>query len=827
MRHARALKYIFVIASITAIVFPLATIYYVFPAFGEIALSSAREESVRIAEHLASMVVTEDGRLRDPHELEPFVLKAQRDFHIEKIKVFSPEGEVVYSTNPADAGKTNTRDYFRDVVARGNIFSKMVRRDSPTLEDRIVRADVMETYVPITEGGSVLGAFEIYYDVTKSLERMNALVFRSSLILFGLVLGFFVSSGLLFLRAEKSPGGQEETGTHRHMGSPLPFLLLIAFSIFVAEAMVMLFVHVLPPLSPLELAALDATLLVMLVSPTLYFFLVRPFLEHIRVRREAEEELRRHKGHLEELVEQRTADLSRSHARLETEITEHTKAQQALRESEQRYRSLFENATDLIQIVAPDGRLMYVNRAWRETLGYTDADIKGLGIGDLVVAEHREECAKLFECVRDTGAAEHVETALLGKDGRTVLLEGSCTCHYKDGEAVFIQSIFRDVTERKKLEDQLRHAQKMEALGTLTGGVAHEFNNIMTAVLGFSEFLQEELGADSPLRVYADYIQSSALRAARLTEGLLAYSRRQLTHKEPVDVNELILLVRGFLSRIVPENVHVRTEASAQDLVVTADRGQIEQVLINLCTNALDAMPRGGTLGIRADRVAIEKETFKHPSRIQPGEYIRLAVSDTGQGMSKDTLVKIFEPFFTTREVGKGTGLGLSMVYGIVKKHGGYVTVESKPEAGSTFEVYLPLGGRATRTDSPALPAEGKETVLVAEDDRSVRHLISQVLERYGYRPLTAADGQEALRTFKEHERDVDLLILDIAMPKKRGDQAFEEIRRMRPDIKVIFITGYAAPDVHAEEILDNGYPVLQKPISPKDLLATVSGVLR
>jgi signal transduction histidine kinase len=399
-----------------------------------------------------------------------------------------------------------------------------------------------------------------------------------------------------------------------------------------------------------------------------------------------------------------------------------------------------------------------------------------------------------------------------------------------DGEQNVIGSIHiaRDITERKKLEEQLLHSQKMEALGTLTGGIAHEFNNIMTAILGFAEFLQDGLEEDGRMRTYADVIMTSAERAARLTEGLLAYSRKQILLRERVDVNEIVRTVEILLSSIVPENVDMKTRLAEKELTVHADRARMEQVLMNLATNALDAMPDGGSLTMEAERVSFSRETVKGQSRIAPGEYACVSVADSGEGIDDETQEKMFEPFFTTKEVGKGTGLGLAMVYGTMRRHSGHVTVESEPGRGTVFKVYLPLS-RAERVQeeaaAPGAPERGTETVLLAEDDAAVRMLVKETLEKSGYRVIEAVDGEDAVLKFRDNGDGVDLLLFDMVMPGKTGKEAWEEIERTHPEVRVAFISGYV-DDIRTSELLEKGHALIPKPVKPKELLSRVREVL-
>jgi signal transduction histidine kinase/CheY-like chemotaxis protein len=399
----------------------------------------------------------------------------------------------------------------------------------------------------------------------------------------------------------------------------------------------------------------------------------------------------------------------------------------------------------------------------------------------------------------------------------------------EQGEIVAYRGIMKDITERKKLEEQLLQAQKMEAIGQLAGGVAHDFNNILTAIIGFANLLKTETSEDDILRSYVTPILNSAERAANLTQALLAFSRRQIISPKTVNLNEIIQGLERLLSRVIGEDIELSTVLTDKDLIVMADSSQIEQVLMNLATNSRDAMPDGGKLTISTKLVEFDNEFIKAHGFGRPGAYALVSVEDTGQGMDEKTRERIFEPFFTTKDVGKGTGLGLSMVYGIIKQHDGYINVSSKHNIGTIFNIYLPLiksDVEETKLEDLLVLKGGTETVLVAEDDESVRKLIREVLLGYGYKVIEAGDGEEAVSRFKENKDNIQLLILDVIMPKKNGKEAYDEIKEIKPDIKTIFTSGYNVDIIHKKGILDEGLDFILKPILPDELLRKMREVL-
>jgi len=378
--------------------------------------------------------------------------------------------------------------------------------------------------------------------------------------------------------------------------------------------------------------------------------------------------------------------------------------------------------------------------------------------------------------------------------------------------------------------EELRHAQKMEAIGTLAGGVAHDFNNILTAIIGFGTLLQRSLKDDNPYRIYVDQILSAADRATNLVKRLLIFGRKQVIAPQPTDLNDIVKGIEKLLHRLVSEDITFVTSLCREPLVCHVDTGQLDQILMNLVTNARDAMPDGGTLTVATGSDFLEEEFFGTMGKGKAGYYAILSVTDTGIGMDEETRERIFDPFFTTKEVGKGTGLGLSMVYGIVTQHEGFVTVDSEPGRGTAVRIYLPI----VAAKAAALPPENKpstqgnhETILIAEDDRDVRKLSKLVLERNGYTVIEAGDGAEAVRRFMENRERIDLVLLDVVMPKKNGQSVYEEILKVRPGMKALFISGYTQDIINRKGVVDEGINFIAKPVKPEELLAKIREVLQ
>ncbi len=394
-----------------------------------------------------------------------------------------------------------------------------------------------------------------------------------------------------------------------------------------------------------------------------------------------------------------------------------------------------------------------------------------------------------------------------------------------EGAPIRMLGVNFDITDHRNLENQLRQAQKMESIGTLAGGIAHDFNNILTAIIGYGNIALMQMAKDDPQRLNIEHMLEAGGRAAHLTKDLLLFSRKQISERKPVDLNDIVRKVEKFLVRVIGEDVECRTALSDQAMPVLGDAHQLEQVLMNLATNARDAMSGGGTFIVTTEQVRFNEAFVSVHGFGKPGSYVLATISDTGTGMDAATREHIFEPFFTTKEVGKGTGLGLAVVYGIIKQHEGFINVYSEPGHGTTFKIYLPLISKGEETEKQPeeeRPAGGTEAILLAEDDASVRNLTRTLLEDFGYTVILANDGQDAVNKFREHKDRIRLLLFDIIMPKKTGKEAYDEISVIQPDIKILFQSGYAPDMIRQKVLIDDKLPVVFKPVSPMKLLRLV-----
>jgi PAS domain S-box-containing protein len=470
------------------------------------------------------------------------------------------------------------------------------------------------------------------------------------------------------------------------------------------------------------------------------------------------------------------------------------------------------------------------NKGAERLYGYQSGEVMGKHIS-IVYPDDQYEIMqrRILKPLLERGSYE-IELRNTKKSKEEFYVHLSLSLRYDSaGEVIGIIGCHNDITEHKRLEEQLRHSQKMEAIGQLAGGIAHDFNNILTAIIGYGNLLQLRLGENHQLRAYVEQILTSSERAANLTQSLLAFGRKQVIDPRQIELNQIVRSVERLLSRLISEDIEVKIELADGDLTVLADVAQIEQVLMNLSTNARDAMPEGGKLTIRTGILELDNKFIKAHGYGKPGRYAVISVEDTGMGMSEKTRDRVFEPFFTTKEVGKGTGLGLSIVYGIVKQHNGYVNVKSAPGKGSTFTIYLPtvkvLSKQASEVPFQPLVG-GSETILIAEDDSEVRKLTKNLLEEFGYSIIEAKDGEDAIVKFMKNKRRVDLIILDVVMPKKNGKEVYEEIKKNVPYVKALFTSGYTADVIHKKGVLDEKLNFISKPVSPKELLKKVREII-
>jgi len=515
------------------------------------------------------------------------------------------------------------------------------------------------------------------------------------------------------------------------------------------------------------------------------------------------EQLETYSTHLEELVQERTKDLSMS---------------------EQRFRALFDNANDGVVVLDKNGIIINMNNKFCELHGFNKELLIGTHFRFLEVEDHKDEKEERLRRILN-GEPLVFETEHYKRDGSRILLEVSSKGINIGGD-LYVQSFHRDITEKKAIQEQLIHSQKMESIGQLAGGIAHNFNNLLTAMLGNAELLKEYSDMDDESKQRVNNIESSARKAGILVSKLLSFARREKSDVLPLNLNDVANDSAKLFEGVLDKRIGLKTNLSDNIPTVEGDPSQLEQVIMNLMVNARDAMPDGGLIIIKTSLVEIERDRFNMPSYIMPGKYVLLTISDTGSGIPKEIINGIFEPFFTTKEKGKGTGLGLAMVYGVIKNHKGYITVRSEVGKGSTFDVYLPVSGKAAYKAAPQklFSVSGHENILLVDDEEEVLNFIRDILETHGYKVLPAKNPLAAIDIFKKLGSEIHLVISDIVMPLMDGKELIKTLRTIKPDIRIIAVSGFSDEAVNKDILKIDDF--LKKPFEINQLLSKVRHVL-
>ena len=504
-------------------------------------------------------------------------------------------------------------------------------------------------------------------------------------------------------------------------------------------------------------------------------------------------------------------------------------------EKEERYRLLVENICEAIFTMDTAGYLTYISPPAERISKYKIEELVGRHFSciiypdDLPIVEG--SIKKLYN-----GISETVEFRFIDKDNKLLHFRISGNLIIQNGQPIAVTGLVTDITEKKKMEAKLLQSQKMESVGRLAGAIAHDFNNFITVIMGYCRMLAADIPGDQPAGGYINGIQTAAERAASLTERLLAFSRRQPTEPRVLNINEQVVSLENILQSLIGENITLETSLAAGIQSVKIDPVQLEQVIMNLVVNAIDAMPKKGTLRIETSNVELDEEYCRHYTDIIPGNYVMILVADTGCGMTEETKEFLFEPFFTTKEPGEGTGLGLATVYGIVKQNKGHIWFESELEKGTTFKIYFPVT-TAAKEDTAVDPAPAavmpdmaggqKETLLVVEDEADLRDVIINILQGYGYRTYDAGTGEEALELCSQLKGEkIDMLLTDVVMPGMNGKELADEMLNLFPDVKILFISGYTGKRIVTHDILSRGLSFLAKPFSPMELLQKIRLIL-
>ena len=517
------------------------------------------------------------------------------------------------------------------------------------------------------------------------------------------------------------------------------------------------------------------------------------------------------------------------------DITARKQAEEAVREKEENLRVTLQSIGDAVIATDTQGAITQMNPVAETLTGWPLDEARGKPLTDvfhIIHAQTREFAAnpvvKVLATGEIVGLANH--TALIARDGTEYqIADSGAPIRNAAGKTIGVVLVFRDVTEEYAIQEQLRQSQKMDAVGQLAGGIAHDFNNLLQAILGYGEMALGETKENTSIREFVEQMIKAGTHAKTLTSQLLAFSRRQVLEMEALNLNEIISELMKILRRLLGEHIALDILGGHDLGIIRADRGQLGQILTNLCVNARDAMPEGGTITIETENIRIDEDYCKIHAWATPGRFVLLSVTDTGCGMNEKTLAHAFDPFFSTKEVGKGTGLGLSTVYGLIKQHSGTINAYSEIDKGTTFKIYLPIIERAAaavgdKIEGPVPP--GTETILLAEDDEMVRDVCKSILKQAGYTVLTAYDGEEALRVFEEHEAEIDMVILDVVMPNLGGKQVYAQIHEKFPHMRFLFASGYSLNAIHTNFVLHKGLSLIQKPYQRSQLLRKVREVL-
>ncbi|MEW6381580.1 MAG: response regulator [bacterium] len=494
---------------------------------------------------------------------------------------------------------------------------------------------------------------------------------------------------------------------------------------------------------------------------------------------------------------------------------------------EGKYYHLYQNATDGLFTVDHDGFLHDANKTCELITGYSSEELEKTHYSDLLSAKEKRFIGHYFRMIINEHMIPRsdIQVEIVTKDGQTKIVELYIknACSHKG----LIQASIRDITDKKKLEDQLINAQRMECIGKLVNEVAHKFNDVLTGILGSASYLRASLNGDEEYYKHVETIEKSASVGADLVSQLMAFGNRQESHSQIIDINEVIREAIGLMrNNHLSNRIEVVTRLQEGSLPVRIDKGQIMQAVMNICHNATDAMPQGGKLAIITESLDLSEDFCLKHIGLREGKYTHIRISDTGHGIEEKLLPYIFDPFFTTKDVGKGTGLGLSVAFGIVKAHQGTILVESQPGAGTSFDIYLPaISSSAAKADGCQV-SEGQGTVMIVEDEDLVRKMTSNILLRSGYTVLCAADGEEALEVYKKNDNSIDLVILDMIMPKKDGLETFRELKSINRNVRVVISTGYLPNRISSEFLKGGAVGFIQKPYTAMELSKLIKRVL-
>ena len=687
------------------ILFPVYGVIFEVPLFTKMVIKGAKDDSIIIAEHLMEMIFPDNNKSKRDFlsdDVTAEIKMVVKNFQLEKINLFSKSGEIIYSTDPEDIGKMNRKEYFREIVAKGNIYSTVVQKKGESAEGRMVTADVVETYFPLMDNGTFDGAFEIYYNITDKRESLNGLILRSLSILFALALIIMIAVALVLLHHSK--------------------------------------------------------------------------INLERFRQEAE-----------------------------------------LINTKNFLQNILDSSIDGIATTDLHGKVTYCAPKLKDILSYEPEEILGEKMTTFY-ANGKEDAKKVMKELMELGELTNREIQLRKKDGEKIdVLLSASLLRGKKGALTGTLGIFKDITEKKRLEGNLLHSKKMEAISALAGGIAHEFNNALTGIVGNIQLLEMNFPDHEAVNKHVGPMKTSSYRMAKLTSQLLAYARGGKYQAKSIRLSDFVEDTLPIIKPDIDPSIRFETDLPRDIFSVKADPTQMQIVLSAVVNNSAEANEGKGRIRIVTTNEEIDEDFVKSHPGFHPGRYVCLLVEDDGTGMDEETSNKIFEPFYTTKFMGRG--LGMAAVYGIVKNHDGWITVDSELGKGTEVRIYLPAleDKEEEILEKPSEEIEvipGTGTILVIDDEEVVLNVTRDILERLGYRVLEAKTGNEAVEIAKTFDGDIDLALLDIKLPDIPGGKVYPLIMKARPNLKVVVCSGYSI-DSPARNILDAGaQDFIQKPFT-------------